>query len=455
MSHVSYATQATSYVTVVEVSVTGLREKSRRNVTWNSPCSCLPRVSSGWIAIAGVGQVKVRGMGRYSAETTDVSRGIRWVYLLTGARYVDLPIRVLLLLVALGGVTPSALESDAPLYLALQLLAAVLVVAAGFIPLLAGASGFMMFLAFTVAFPDLLNPFQTVVEVATAFVLSQLRVRPFVAFTMLLFATKLISHVVGSTEGGSETLVTLAFGWLMSSLLALTAAGFERRIQDGIAKREEIALASERKIERLRLDLALDTHDTISHGLAAEAAIIRMLGIEARMENRHDCRLTELALVNAHARQQLRVLLSRLTQDLEGRSGGDDFETDLLRAAEMTRSATEAGGLDLKINIGDVPTSVPGKTLESALFTMKELATNVVKHASHPRPCIISVSTERREDDDWLRFESQNPSVRAPYKKPRTLLARVQRSGGTCDASCHDGVFTVVVCFPVGREVTM
>lgn len=390
-----------------------------------------------------------------AVEPLALSSKSKWLGVLRGPRFVDAPFRVFLLLIGLAGLTPASFELSEPVYLVFQLLGALLVVSVCFAPMAAGLVGYVMFIIFASVYPDLVNPFQTVGEAVVAFVLSQLRIRLFLLFSVLLFGIVLIPTSLGVWGGDDESLLTLVFGWVLAVVLGLVAAGFERRIQAEISRRAELASVHERKLERVRLDMALDTHDTISHGLAAGAAIVRMLGIDARHEGRKDPKLTELALVTAHTQQQLRVLLARLTEDPDGRSTVGAFDSEMLSAAEMIRSATEAGGFTIDIREADLPSDVPAEALEAALFILKELATNIVKHATAPSPCSIVVRGDKCGGQERLRFEATNPSLEEPRRTPRSLTARVERAGGLVKLRHANGILTVVVDIPVREETTL
>lgn len=379
----------------------------------------------------------------------------QWGRLLRGPRYIDLPFRVLLLIIAAVGLTPASLETSDPIYLVLQILAAVLTVSVCFVPLSAGVIGLVAFIVFALMFPEFVNPFQTVGEAAVAFVLSQLRMRLFLLFTLLLFGIVLIPTAFGVWGGDGESLISLAFGWLLAVVLGLVAAAIEKRIQSEITRREDLARTHERKLERMRLDVALDTHDTVSHGLAAEAAIVRMLGVEARLEGHSDSKLTELALVNAHTQQQLRVLLARLTDDPGGRPTIGAFKDEMLRASEMIRSATEAGGFDIGIHATNLPKTVPPNVLENALFTVKELATNIVKHSNGVGACVITLRGTFIDGEAWIEVESANPSLTLPERPPRSLSARIERTGGRVRFAHTEGKLRITASLPVRGEDTI
>lgn len=379
----------------------------------------------------------------------------KWISFMRGPRFVDLPFRVLLLLISVAGLMPAAMESSNPQYVAFQVLGAILIVSVCFVPLTAGLMGLVLFVVFGITFPEFVNPFPTVAEAAIALVLSQLRIRSFSLLTLLLFGIVVAHTAVGIWEGDGESLFTMAFEWLLAVILGLVAAAFERRIQSEILMRTAQARSHERNVERMRLELALDTHDTVSHGLAAEAAIIRMLGVETRMEDRSDSRITELALVNVHTQQQLRVLLARLTGDPDGRRTMRAFDVEMLKAAEMIGSATEAGGFDIGIRVEALPSDVPAETLETAQFILKELATNMVKHSSATSSCAISVEQVEKQMEIWIEFEASNPALQAPTRTPRSLSARVERAGGRLSTSHDEGMFAIKVAIPVGNGVAM
>ena len=363
---------------------------------------------------------------------------------LRGPRFVDLPIRLVLLLLAVGGVAPSAFESEHLLYVAFSVLASVLVVVVGFFPLGAGTIGLAAALIFSVLFPDYLNPLFAAGIAASAVILSHFRIGSFSIFSAVFFSCVLVVATLSEVERGTEALAALVFGWLLGAVLGLAAGLFEKRIQSEIIRREDAARDRERDIERLRLNLALDTHDTVSHGLAAQGAIVRMIGIDARMAGREDPRLTELALINGHTQQQLRLLLSRLTGSLGRTAMGGGFAVDVAQSMEMIRSATEAGGFDLEFITGELPVDVPAETAEIAMFVLKEIATNIVKHASERSKCVIHADSEERSDQRLLCFKGINVCDGKCVSEPRSLTTRVRQAGGTCTVTCGGGVHTVV-----------
>lgn len=113
-----------------------------------------PRTVSRRQGIPGLGRGQTLGIDVEAAEATSSSRSTNWTRVLRGPRYVDAPFRVLLLLIAVVGLTPASLEAPDPLYWAFQVLAAILLVAACFTPVIAGSVGLILFVVFVLTYPD-------------------------------------------------------------------------------------------------------------------------------------------------------------------------------------------------------------------------------------------------------------------------------------------------------------
>src|SRR5699024_11154991 len=157
------------------------------------------------------------------------------------------------------------------LYLLFFYLTAGLIVVAGFFPRSVTVIAFVALVVFALVFPSFLNPFQIVGVASAAVVLSYGRWRWFLSSCTVFVIAGL------TLPGSSEDAVTLLFLWTFGAMLGVGAAFFEKRIQAEVAQREENARKSQQVVERMRLQLAIDTHDTVSHGSSAEAAIIRIL----------------------------------------------------------------------------------------------------------------------------------------------------------------------------------
>nr|BFF05104.1 hypothetical protein GCM10023233_00730 [Brevibacterium otitidis]BFF08637.1 hypothetical protein GCM10023233_36060 [Brevibacterium otitidis] len=241
---------------------------------------------------------------------------------------------------------------------------------------------------------------------------------------------------------------------MLAAVLGLAAAGLEQRINDEIDLRERLAIQHQRDLDYVRLKMALDTHDLMSHGLATEHAIMRMMGVDARAEGRHEERLTELALVNSHTQYQLRILLTRLTDNPRGRPHIGNLENEMTTAAEMVRLAANTGGYNVQIQLGTLACKASIDFIEIALFILKELATNAIKHAALPHSCSISVHIRQRGGQDWLHFNACNPSSDEPRHMPRSLTTRVDQAGGELRLRHSAGLLSVEVDVPVAAGDT-
>ncbi len=292
-----------------------------------------------------------------------------------------------------------------------------------------------------------------------AVTLSYLRITLFLVLSGLVVAEQLLASVAvsglpagtfpGVQESTYDGFAAISLAWMLGGALGLASAWTEARISSAAQQRE---LRYDHALASVRLNLALDAHDVISHGLAAESAIIRMIGADARQSRGVHPRLTELALINAHTQQQLRLLVARLIQDSGEAPGEEDFAELLAAAADTMRSAAEAGGFQLALTLRAVPSAVPAAFAEPVLAMMKELVTNIVKHASSSQGC--SLELDHRLDEDgrgWLQFTSRNDVVAGTCLQPGSLSARAAVLGGTCRVECGKGRYVVVVTVPVPR----
>lgn len=373
-------------------------------------------------------------------------RVLRW---LAGPRFIDLPIRALAVFYALTAFLPSATESQDPLYLVFFYGARALYLVATFLPFSAGLAGMALLLVFMALFPEYLNPMQEPVEFAAAILLSQMRWVPWIVLLLAVIGQNVLAFVV--TPMVAMPYWLLGYTTLRNTLLALAGAAGERRLRREIALREQAARGHERQLQRERTGFAVDTHDTVSHGLATQAAMVRLLAAEKDEGERRQL-LSELSLTNDEIQHQLRVFLAKLRAD-EGvlRSPAADAEEEFRRTGETLRRAAESGGIRLEMEIDLPPRSLPAAMLDQLAFIMRELVTNMVKHTSGSDGCRLSVGLSR-DDSGVLLIESVNPSDAAEATTPRSLSLRASALDGSCSASCRDGSYRVAVRLPIGTE---
>lgn len=254
----------------------------------------------------------------------------------------------------------------------------------------------------------------------------------------------LVSSVLETADAEYAMLATEGSLWLFATLLGISTAMLQARIDHEIVQRESAARRSEQEVQKIRLDLATDAHDTVSHALATEAAILRVIGNE-RGEGLDERVLSELALVNARAQRQLRQLLTRLNSP-----AGTGFGVDLAREIDATltaiRGGARAGGFDIDVSTGRLPGRVDIRFAETVQFVLFELATNILKHASAPDLAAIHVGLAPGGSGDELILSSRNLAAGESEFVPLTLDRRSRGSGGTCSVSWDaDGCVTVEV----------
>ncbi|WP_156954060.1 sensor histidine kinase [Brachybacterium phenoliresistens] len=364
----------------------------------------------------------------------------RLLAFLIGPRFIDPPLRFVTVFFGTMTILPTGFDpAGGPGYVALSVIAGLLVIVSAFLPRLTLVAGILGTFAFMGVDPDLVNPFNLDVLVAAGVLLTYRRYRLWAVAVAGLALEVLVGRMVGASSGSaSDAQVTLLVAVLVS-VLGLGAGLGEARIQAEIARREDAVRRHEHELSRLRIQVAIDTHDTVSHGLATQAAIIRVLGQEAAAGRGPDVRtLSELGMVNDRSQRQLRQLLSRLRGDDE-----QDRSTDLSEALKSVTGAITAGavagGFALDVRFGALPPAVPAPVVDAAQKLLTELATNVFKHARTDAPCVITVEVIPGEGGSALQLASHNAVASPSGFTPRTLTRRAELLGGSCEVRRPDG----------------
>ncbi|MCI2266675.1 hypothetical protein [Sediminivirga luteola] len=372
----------------------------------------------------------------------------RAVRLIRGERFIDPPVRALALVLGLVGFLPSALETEAPFYVLLHAAANLLIIAAAFCPGAAAGAAAALYLTFLWTYPGLLNPYFQTGLVAAGVAFSQARWRTFALITLCFFGAQRVSAWRGAVDGEHFMLETQIFAWTVAIILGLSAALVEHRISQEIARREEAARAHEQELQRSRLDFALDTHDTVSHALATEAAIIKALG-RSRTGADTDRTIGELAIVNAQAQRQLRRLLGRLNPEVR-MSGSVSLARELDASLAAVRASAAVGGLTLTAHKEAIGASTAPDFCEAVALIVQELATNIIKHAVRTGVCSITVHTEEQQSARHLVLASRNQADSTLPFSPYSLQKRAEKLRGLCSADTDpDGIVTVRVTIPL------
>ncbi len=408
-------------------------------------------------------------------------------HFIRGPRAVDLPIRLLLLGLAIAlAVLPNSG------------LASALLICAGFVPLAGGCAAGVAAVGFALAWPHLVNPLLDVVTMCAVLLLSFKRWWSAgvlavcgMALTAGFGRVPAEHHIV---QDLASFLGTLAVG----ALFAWGVCIMDARIERDARAREADALAHQRELDRVRLQAAMDTHDSVTHGLTTESLVIRHLIAEAREADRDTADLVELALINARTVQELRLLLAKLRAGTGYGIGGPtpaqsgpEAESEAWAAAEFARAlergaramegAAEASGFELRIVVGELPQAIPHALAAEVIRIVQELVTNMIRHgasasgasASGAEPHSTEVPGTETSDAKTngkrigrvevgragpaagLLIRAANPwAAEALGSRPRTVAGRAAALGGTCAVEVVPGAggceYTVTVVLPLG-----
>jgi signal transduction histidine kinase len=391
-----------------------------------------------------------------SATGTSASVPARVWHFLRGPRFIDLPIRLLALIMGLTILVPGSFEITEPRYAGLLILAYGLIVLAAFLPLSIVIATTGLGIAFSMLYPDLENMFPEALILATAVLISRRRWIGFALGTIGLAVYLGASTRLGSYDVGFEGFTDLGYGWLTYSILGLCASFVEARIRSEIDRRERAAVDHQKSLDAMRARFTSDMHDTISHSLTTESAIIRTLAKEGDSETA-DRLLAELALVNAEATKRLRQLVTSLSKwETEACTGDSATSRVRFRAeAEQLSIAIEdgcaAGSVPLTTELSPLPTHATGTLSHHFRAVMLELATNVIRHSVPGTPATLAVEMRgERGDRAELLCRSTNESPTALTQAPRSLSRRAKAVGGVCRVDADDRKRTVVeVALPI------
>lgn len=366
---------------------------------------------------------------------------------LAGPRFIDPPIRALALIFALSGLVPGAAESDEGGYLLFFATSLALFVVAAFRPLIAGFACIGLHLAFTLVYPIFLNPFDIPIEFAAAVLMAQWRWKTSLAVWAAAFGLTWLSHLLAPEVAMPYNLVL--FGVLQYSAIALAAAYAERRINREVVLRTDVARKHERQLIEERIGFAVEAHDTVAHGLATEASIMQLLAPHVQ-DSQGRRLLGELSLTNGEVQQELRSFLTDLgAGEAAIPTTGSGAENELRRTLDSLRRAAELTGLDLDVRNTLAPGVLDSTRVREMRFILRELVTNMVKHASREGGCLLSVRLDP-ESERTLVMESSNPCGHSEPGAPLSLSLRADALGGSCEARREASTYRVTVSIPIG-----
>lgn len=345
---------------------------------------------------------------------------------------------------------PSAFESDEPLYIALRIASLLLYLLAAFAPLTAGVSAAAIFLMFLYAYPEYLNSSQEPLMFSAAVLLSRFRWRSSILLILLVGVTTFAEHLAPANYPAPIWLTVYAV--LINCTLGLSGGVLEWRAAQEQQQRVAAAKAHERELLRTQLEFTADTHDTVSHTLATQTAILRVAVATADKLERTRL-LAQLAILGDDAQQQLRRVLHKFSANNNSAPAyrRSSFDLDLRRTVESLCDAAHLGGVTIATRIGALPANLPETIAEDARLIARELVTNIVKHAALGSENSIAVSSVGGATPRLI-FESENDFAGAELPEPRSITDRARLRGGSCTVSLTAKRLRVHVDLPVSVE---
>ncbi|MGO2035750.1 MAG: hypothetical protein ACTH2U_04665 [Brevibacterium sp.] len=382
-------------------------------------------------------------------EDSSMSAPDRVWRFLRGPRFVDLPIRLLALILCLTVLVPGSFEITEPRYVALLIGAYALFVFAPFLPLVTALVSTGLSIVFVALYPDLENMFPEVLIFAVAVLLSHRRWIGAAIATTGLVAYLLTATELGAYDGGVAGFIDLGFGWLTYSLIGAAAGFVELRIHREILRRERAAVDHQKTVESMRTRFTSDMHDTISNSLATESAIIRTMAREGTSPD-SDRLLAELALVNAEATKRLRHLVGSLRSG-EPQDSRFRLHAEAEQLAAAIDSGCSAGSVPLSIHMDRLPKYASADLGRHFTAIVLELATNVIRYSAPGSPASLEVEMRAGSDDRAeLVCRSRNEAPAGLPRTPRSLDRRATAVNGTCRVLSAEGQNVIVeVAVPV------
>lgn len=371
---------------------------------------------------------------------------------LRGPQVTDLPIRTLALIYASTGLLPGASDASTPLYLWLFVLAHVLYLGSAFLPLSAGLAGLGFSVVFTLAQPEHMNPFSGMLVFSSAVLLVKLRVASSLTIAAGALGAAWIEHELAPIVAIPYELLLVDI--IEKSLVALAAAGGLALLRKEIKRRADDSNFFEGQKRDLRVRLALDTHDTVSHGLTQQTILFRMMGHE-NSERRRKELLLDASIVNYEIQAQLRAVLTRMLSASETEAiPAENPAFELIKHIEKLIRAAEASGTQISLHVGLESGDVTQVLLPDAKFIARELVTNVIKHSATVGPRSFHVRVDRSLTVLEL-YTSNIPRTPLHQGSPQSLCARAASLGGSCVVSQRAGSYEVQVLLPVNQSDTI
>jgi signal transduction histidine kinase len=370
-----------------------------------------------------------------------------------GPRFIDLPVRVAVIVYGVFGILPIGMESTEPLYITRWFLEGLLIVAAPFLPLTVASIAWIGAIASEVLLPDFLNTLPEAMMIAIAVLASYKRWAAAAVATVGLLGFYTFANLRGSISSGQMELMLSAYNYVVIVGLGLAALVAERRIEKEVENRISAEAEHERRLAHVRQQFVLDTHDTVSHALTETIALTTMLTRQVKEQSALRT-IAVLAMTSRIAQQDLRRLLLRL------RSQGTAPDTESVDLTEQLRTigakiATSARtvGITLDVGVDDLKMQLRGADANHIVAILKELATNILRYAQPGVESTIRVLRSPAAPGTVVLESVNLPAGALPDRAPRSIGERADLLGGFCLISADEtGRFVVHVELPLSAE---
>jgi signal transduction histidine kinase len=375
-----------------------------------------------------------------------------WLFL-RGPRTVDFPIRVAIFSESIFFALPDrGAESDDLLYVVLRSALPLFMVLAAFCPTATVIFSTLGYIISVVVYPGFLCSYDMPLSLAVVVFASRGRW----VWTAIATAVILALYQFAAVRGNPEFEGRIDMYSIVTALLFVVAGWvawyMDKRIIELIRINREEAAGHAQQIADMKLGIAIDTHDTFSHVLSAQAAMIRELAagdtkaVDPRL-------LTELSMITARGRQQLSQMLTTLKEGDTVHDQPAQLRAEVHTALASIASVTRTAGFSVQISTGTIPEYCSTPFAQAVIFMIHELATNTVKHAADHERCLISVGLDDSAGRHVLRLESGNPTTQSEAVQPYTLAQRATSWNGVCSAWVEPGgLFRVRIDLPVPRN---
>lgn len=266
-----------------------------------------------------------------------------------------------------------------------------------------------------------------------------------VAVAAVAFAAFCLALVVDPKGHGPDWVhVTIAAGWV-TAVIAVSEIVRARR-ESLAARRQREREAERQALADQRMHLAQELHDVLAHHISlinVQASVALHL-IDAQPERAAEA-LTHIKHASAESLNELRAALEVLREGESPRAPAPRL-VDVPELVERVR----AGGLDVRLTIGDIPPELPAAVELVAYRIVQEALTNVTRHSTADR---VEVRVTADAAALTVSIDDNGRAAQAPAERAgRGLVGMRERTeslGGTFAAGPAAAGFSVRARLPL------